>query len=280
MNSSTYTLAEKSKVRTFKQRVKQFHKKSGRHDLPWRVSHDPYRVLVSEIMLQQTQVPRVIPKYREFLERFPTLTSLADAPLQDVLRIWSGLGYNRRARMLQQAAQYVQTKHSGIFPSTTDELKNLPGVGPYTAGAVAAFAFNKKVSMIETNIRTVFIHEFFPDSQGVKDSDLMPLIEACVATERNPREWYAALMDYGTHIKQTLGNSSRQSKHHTKQSAFKGSLREVRGEVVSLLVTKPRTQRQIEGLTGFSPERVAKALAGLTRDGLAVKKGVTWCVAT
>lgn len=271
---------DKVNVRTFKQKVKRFYKTHGRHDLPWRATNDPYHILVSEIMLQQTQVPRVIPKYKEFLKRFPTAKKLADAPLKDVLHLWSGLGYNRRARMLQQAAQQIERVHKGVFPKRVDELTSLPGVGPYTAGAVAAFAFNTKVSMIETNIRTVFIHEFFPSTDDVSDSEIMEYVDACIAREPNPREWYAALMDYGTHIKQTIGNANRKSKHYATQSAFQGSLRQVRGKIIKVLIEGEKTTSQLQNTTNDSHERVVQALTGLQKDGMVTQRNSRWRLAT
>ena len=225
---------EKHSAKRFQKRILDFHKKHGRHELPWRQTTDPYLILVSELMLQQTQVERVIPKYNTFITIFPNVESLADAPLGDVLRLWSGLGYNKRARFLHQAARDVQNIFNGNFPQTFEDLKKLSGVGPYTAGALMTFAFNLPTPMIETNIRSVYIHEFFKSFDEVTDAELWPYIESTLYRE-NPREWYAALMDYGAHIKKTTKNPSRKSRHHTKQTPFKGSLREVRGKILPSL---------------------------------------------
>jgi A/G-specific adenine glycosylase len=185
-------------------------------------------------MLQQTQVDRVIPKYNEFLRLFPTVKDLSQASLSDVLRIWSGLGYNRRARFLHNAAQEIQKVYNGVMPHTFTELQSLSGIGPYTASAVMVFAFNEPIPMIETNIRSVYIHEFFSRHDEVEDKEIMPYIEKTVDV-KNPCIWYAALMDYGTYLKKVTKNPSRKSKHHVIQKAFKGSLREARGKILPLL---------------------------------------------
>jgi A/G-specific adenine glycosylase len=214
--------------------VQQFYTEHGRHTLPWRKTHNPYRILVSEIMLQQTQVERVIPKYQNFLKLFPTVEVLAAASLGQVLVAWQGLGYNRRAKMLHACAQVVVNDLGGIWPKTHSGLLALPGVGPYTASAVLAFAFNVPTPLIETNVRTVYIHHFFPNETNVLDSALLPIIERTLDKE-NPRIWYASLMDYGSYLKATVGNKSRASKHHVKQSTFAGSNRQIRGAIIRLL---------------------------------------------
>jgi A/G-specific adenine glycosylase len=199
--------------------------------MPWRETDDPYRILVSEIMLQQTQVERVKFKYVEFLEVFPTVFELAAAPLSDVLQVWQGLGYNRRAIFLKRCAEEIVTCYGGDFPRSVAELQSLPGIGPYTARAVAAFAFGIAEPLIETNIRTVYIHFFFHGGAAVNDREIMPLIEATLDQE-NPREWYYALMDYGGMLKQTLPNPGRRSRHHTQQSRFEGSKRQQRSRIL------------------------------------------------
>lgn len=213
----------------------QYYKMHGRHDLPWRMPEadgkfDPYKILVSEIMLQQTQVQRVIPKYREFLVRFPTFTVLADASLGDVLRIWNGLGYSRRAKFLWQTARQVVSNHYGKLPQTHTELVKLPGIGTNTSGAVLAYAFNQPTIFIETNIRTVFIHHFFSNQQNITDKQIAGLVAQTMPID--PRAWYWALMDYGSHLKRTGSNLNVLSRHYTKQSCFEGSRRQLRGRVL------------------------------------------------
>ncbi len=264
-------------VRAFRHRVWRFYREHGRHTLPWRKTTHPYRVLVSEVMLQQTQVDRVIPKYRAFIRAFPTVAALARAPLADVLRLWSGLGYNRRARMLHRAAQVVCRDYAGRIPKDYEGLLQLPGVGSYTAAAVCVFAYNAPMTMIETNIRSVFLHEFFAKASAIADHDIAPLI-AQTLPQRRAREWYAALMDYGTYIKKHTPNPSRRSAHHTRQRPFRGSRREVRGAVVRALLQASQTARQLVRDTGFPAERVTDALAGLEKDGLVYRSGTRWAL--
>jgi len=253
----------------FQQIVMDYYRAKGRHDLPWRQpladgSFDPYSILVSEIMLQQTQVARVLPKFTTFTMQFPSIAALAAAPLGEVLKAWSGLGYNRRAKFLWQAAQQVMATHHGRLPDTLSELVCLPGVGTNTAGAVLAYAFNKPVVFIETNIRTVFIHHFFANEPAVPDRAISDIVAATVPDD--PREWYWALMDYGTHLKQIVGNVSQRSKHYTKQSTFVGSKRQIRGRVLQLLAEGSRKTTELAG--EIQDDRLDLVLADLVREGL------------
>jgi len=220
-------------IKAFQHKIKNFYKKN-RRDLPWRRSISSYRTVVSEIMLQQTQVPRVMTKFPEFIKAFPNFKQLAQAPLRDVLKVWQGMGYNRRAKYLKEIAQIMTKKYNGKLPNTFEELQTLPGIGPNTAASITAFAYNKPVIFIETNIRSVYIHEFFPNKNDVHDKDLMSLIEQTLDT-KHPRDWYSALMDYGTKLKLENKNPSRKSKHYTKQSKFEGSDRQIRGQILKLL---------------------------------------------
>lgn len=220
--------------RQFITTVQAFYKTSGRHDLPWRNTTDPYKIAVSELMLQQTQVSRVIEKYQRFLQTFPTVQDLAAAPLSQVLQLWVGLGYNRRAKFLHQMAQVVVSDYGGIFPKDIATLKMLPGVGAYTASAIAAFAYDIPSVCIETNIRTVYIHHFFTDQKDVSDAQLLPLIEKTLPTS-GVRQWYWALMDYGSYLKTQGIKTHRVSAGYKKQAAFKGSLRQVRGAIIRTL---------------------------------------------
>ncbi|MEK9131303.1 MAG: A/G-specific adenine glycosylase [Patescibacteria group bacterium] len=230
-----------TQIKPFQKTVWEYYRKHKR-SFPWRETTDPYKIMVSEIMLQQTQAERVVPKFNAFIKRFPTVKSLAQAPLSEVLTLWQGLGYNRRALFLKRAAEEVVSKHSGKIPATLEALDALPGIGPYTAGAILAFAFNKPTVFIETNIRTVFIHHFFKKARGkIADEKLLPLITTSLDRKR-PRDYYSALMDYGSHLKMTLPNPSRKSTTHTKQSTFKGSHRELRGQILKhILVYKKVT---------------------------------------
>jgi len=246
---------------------------SGRKELPWRIPEpdghfDPYKVMVSELMLQQTQVARVIPKYHEFLGKFPTIHSLARAELGDVLRVWQGLGYNRRAKYLWQTTQIVDNlKH---FPATAEELVKLPGIGVNTAGAIAAYAYNSPITFIETNIRTVYIHHFFVDQMEVSDKEILLLL-AQTLDQEHPREFYWALMDYGTYLKNTVGNLNKASKHYAKQSRFAGSRRQVRGQIIRALGGSTQTLGELQEI--IPDERLSAVLGELINEGMVQQKG-------
>ncbi len=204
-------------------------------DLPWRNIEDPYAVLVSEVMLQQTQVVRVKRFWSRFLTHFPTIDALAAADTAVVLEQWQGLGYNRRALMLKRAAEECALCYEGKLPCTTEELEKLPGIGPATAAGVVAFAFNRPATYLETNVRSVFIHELFPHEIQVKDSQLIPLVcQTC--PQQDSRSWYYALLDYGAYLKATSSNPSRRSAHHSRQSAFEGSRRQKRAELLRIVL--------------------------------------------
>ncbi|TLM70546.1 MAG: A/G-specific adenine glycosylase, partial [Actinobacteria bacterium] len=204
-------------VAVFRERVYERWRAEGRHDLPWRRTADPYAVLVSEVMLQQTQVARVLPKYEGWLAEFPTADALAAAPLEAVLRAWSGLGYHRRAVALKRAAETVTREHAGVVPRDEAALRALPGVGPATAAGVLAFAFDEPALYLETNVRAALIHDFFPGRDDVRDAELIPVLAAVLDRDR-PRDWYHALLDYGYAIKREVPNPSRRSAHHSRQS--------------------------------------------------------------
>ncbi|MDO8742664.1 MAG: A/G-specific adenine glycosylase [bacterium] len=263
----------------FRRVVWAHYKKSGRHDLPWRTNNDPYRILVSEVMLQQTQVDRVIPFYERFLKEFPTAADLARTPLSKVLKNWQGLGYNRRAKMLQQAAKDIVGRFENRFPQSVEEIESLSGVGPYTARAVAAFAFNQDVPVIETNVRTVIIHYFFPKKKKVSDTEIEKILIQALPKKRS-REWYSALMDYGSYLKRSGISHNARTKQYTKQSKFSGSLREVRGAILRLLADGSATKKRIEGLFRVSRRtQILEALAALLVEGLVRVKGSTYSLA-
>lgn len=204
-------------------------------DLPWRSIDDPYAVLVSEVMLQQTQVSRVEKYWDRFLKLFPTLDALASAETSLVLESWQGLGYNRRALMLKRCAEICSCELGGKLPATYEELLRLPGIGKATAGGVCAFAYRKPAVYLETNVRTVFIHELFADREVVSDKEIEPLVERTCSLD-DPRGWYYALLDYGAHLKSTTVNPSRRSRHHVVQSKFEGSRRQKRAELVRFMI--------------------------------------------
>ena len=223
-------------IQDFQQMVLSYYKEHGR-DLAWRHTSDPYQILVSEIMLQQTQVERVAVKFPEFIRAFPDFAALASASLEDILSVWQGMGYNRRAISLQKCAQRVMREFHGRFPADIDTLATFPGIGRATASSIGAFAFSMPVVFIETNIRRVFIHFFFPHSLTVSDAEILPLVEQTLY-HPDPRTWYWALMDLGSALKKTVINPNRRSAHYTKQSPFEGSDRKIRGIILKILLTE------------------------------------------
>ena len=200
----------------------------------WRNHQDPYVIFLSEIMLQQTQTSRIEHRLPTFLTEFPTLESLAKAPLQKVLQQWVGLGYNRRAINLHKAAQTLYSIHDSNIPEDSSVLLQLPGIGPYTAGSIPTFAYNLPRVFVETNIRRVYIHHFTdPTQEIVDDNYILNLVELTLDRE-NPREWYYGLMDYGAELKTLIPNPNRRSKLYAKQSTFEGSNRQIRGAVLKI----------------------------------------------
>jgi A/G-specific adenine glycosylase len=257
-------------VRSFRKVVCGYYTKFGR-DLPWRKTLAPYRVLVSELMLQQTQVDRVIGKFEEFVKAFPDLMSLHAASLAQVLAVWRGLGYNRRALALKKIASIVVEQHAGRLPDTVEKLVTLPGIGPATASSICAFAYDKPVVFIETNIRTVFIHHFFKGRPAVDDSEIVPLVERTL-DKTSPRIWYSALMDYGTMLKKKFPNPSRKSSNYVKQSPFQGSRRQLRGKVLGILLDSPQCTEMTlrKKLAGGTKGVIREILEELVREGLIV----------
>lgn len=264
-------------ISQFQKKVYTYYETYGR-DLPWRKADDPYAVLVSEVMLQQTQVDRVIPKYTAFLGEFPSFEHLAQASKAEVLSIWSGLGYNRRGLNLQKAAAQVMLLHGGRLPSDHRLLDDLPGIGPATASSIQAFAFNLPSVFIETNIRSVFIYEFFSKRAKVSDAELLPLVARYLDTQ-NPKKWYNALMDYGTMLKKTIGNPSRKSLSHNKQSPFAGSNRQLRGAILKLLLSGGVSESDLlSKLTEFDGDRVRLVLETLMKEAMIEKVGATYMI--
>ena len=248
----------------FRKIVWAHYKKHGRHELPWRKTHDPYRILVSEVMLQQTQVERVIPFYKKFIKQFPTAKKLAVASLPEVLKNWQGLGYNRRAKMLHQAAKEIASHKV----TTVSELESLPGVGPYTARAVAAFAYNQDVVFVETNIRTAIIHHFFPTKKKISDKEIEKILTQTFPTGK-AREWYSALMDYGAHLKRSGVSHNARGKKYVKQSKFSGSLREARGAILREYTRGITSRARLVNVLGSSRRaQMQTALKALITEGL------------
>lgn len=224
---------------------------------------------------------------------FPTIQSLAEAPTVNVLSVWQGLGYNRRALFLHRAAKIIMSEYGGSVPNSVEALDALPGIGYATACAIQAFAFNGPVVFIETNIRRVFIHFFFSEKEGIHpthkklmcgihDREILPLVSDAL-DKKNPREWYWALMDYGAMLALSLPkslNPNRSSAHYAKQSKFKGSDRQIRGQILKMLVTSDKKNvtwkiQQISKSFNNDKVRIEKVLSTLERDGfLEIKGGV------
>jgi len=235
---------------------------------PWRQTHDPYRICVSEVMLQQTQAPRVAPRYVSFTRLFPSWPALAGASTHELLAAWSGLGYNRRALALRELAREV-LRRGGTLPSGQDELEELPGIGPATAAAIRAFAFEQQSVYLDTNVRGVYIHEFFPRRRKVRDDALVPLVEQTFVRGR-AREWYYALLDYGAWLKsqRRSANPTRRSAHYHRAPTFVGSSRQLRGQIVrAMLVGGTMTSAQVAAALGVEERRVRASLESLKREG-------------
>lgn len=247
--------------------------------LPWRRTRDPYKILVSELMLQQTQVERVAVKYELFLNDFPSFSALARAPLKNVLAVWHGLGYNKRAVALKRIAQTVNAELAGKLPSDYSALVDLPGVGPATACAIQTFAFDKPTVFIETNIRTVFIHTFYSDKRGVEDDEIYPLVE-CTLDRSNPRTWCYALMDYGVMLKKQFKNPSRNSAQYKTQAPFEGSNRQLRGKIVSLIVAHPGiTETDLTRRLHVDPQLISRNLQKLEAEGFFKREQTKFVIA-
>jgi A/G-specific adenine glycosylase len=275
MSTSTST----AKLEEFTRAIWENYRASGRK-LPWRETSNPYEILVSEVMLQQTQVSRVLEKYREWLVAFPTVQSLAAASLKDVLSAWSGLGYNRRGKWLKECAEIIVRDFDGQVPRDPEALDALPGIGPYTARAVSTFAFGLPQVFIETNIRRVYIHFFFNEREAsgpVADAELLPLIEKTLDRDR-PRDWYYALMDYGADLPKYVKNPNRKSASYALQSPLKGSRREARGAILRALKSSAKTMAALERESGIEPARLSAAAADLCAEGFIEYRAGRWRV--
>lgn len=308
-------------IKKFQTVILDWYRKN-RRDLPWRRTQDPYKILVSEIMLQQTQVTRVIPKYEEFLRSFPTLESLAKAPDKKLMAVWSGLGYWRRAKYLKETARLlvkrvraadlrrrVGPRHvtrGGVkrdekpqlerfFTREPRELEKLPGIGPYTARALACFAFGSKEAFLDTNIRRVYLHFFFPSTlrqpadrsgqvpQRISDKEILPIAQKAIdklPKSTSAREWHYALFDYGAIVLKDKSVNKR-SRHYHKQSKFEGSFRSFRTKAVRFILANPQNKVSRRALHAFlqkelknsvyTPEEI---LASILKDNL-IKKSKT-----
>jgi len=241
---------------------------------PWRETSDPYRILLSELMLQQTQTERVLPKYHLFLEAYPDFHALAEASASDILMLWKGLGYNRRALALLKIAREAVDRWDGGLPDDENQLRSLYMVGPATAAAVLSFAYQKPALYLETNIRRVLLYCFFSNAANVKDGDLYAALDR-VLDRTDPKNWYYALMDYGVFLKKMIENPNRRSAHYAKQPAFRNSDREIRGKLLSLFIEKGASSfEEIQRYLDFPEERLKICLDALIKEGfLSVQEG-------
>ncbi|NYT06248.1 MAG: A/G-specific adenine glycosylase [Methanomicrobiales archaeon] len=256
-------------IALFRDIILDYYRSSGRR-LPWRETRDPFAITVSEMMLQQTQVDRVIPKYRAFLAAFPDWHTLAAAPVRDVLAAWQGLGYNRRALALHRTAQRVVGEFGGVLPADPKILATFPGIGPATASAICAYAFNLPVVYIETNIRRIFIHFFFAGKEQVSDSEVLACVGRALYRE-DPREWYNALMDYGTVLARRVANPNRKSAGYAVQGRFEGSDRQIRGRILRILLERGGSiVADLVAAAGGDEARVRALLAELEKEGFVI----------
>lgn len=285
-------------IRIFQKTIWDYYREHGRR-FPWRERNDPYRVLVSEVMLQQTQADRVVPFFRKFVRMFPTVKALARAPLQKALLGWSGLGYNRRVLYLKRAAETIVRDHGGRVPRDLGKLDALPGIGRDTASAILAFAWNEPAVFVETNIRTVYLHFFFENKKKVRDEEILKLVEQTLpntprriakhpmlgdfkhrvlkgrnAARGSVREWYDAMMDYGAMLKRTVGNPNVRSAQYTKQKKFAGSRRELRGEIIRHLTDRGSASlAEIRRVVRLANRELSAVLHDLIREGFLKKEG-------
>jgi A/G-specific adenine glycosylase len=260
----------KSGDNEFLKDLSAYYTSEGRHSLLWRKKITPYRILVSEVMLQQTQVSRVLPKFKEWMIQFPTLSSLKQASLKDILVLWQGLGYQRRAKALLTIAKEVK-----VLPITFEALLALPGIGPYTASAICAFAHNTFTHpVLETNIRTVLIEYFHQGENEIHDSRLYDDLNRLVTNKKvksmGARHFYYALMDFGAHLKSKKISHNKKSIHHITQTAYKGSSRELRAKVL-FAITK--------NLPLPNDERLELVLMSLTKEKFIVKNATSYSLA-
>ena len=274
MDNPNFLLSNQRDVAEFRDIIYRAYEREGR-TFPWRENTDAWGILVSEFMLQQTQTARVVSYWNRWLEKWPSPASLSRVSLEEVLAEWSGLGYNRRARYLLECARIIVRDCAGKVPATPEDLAKLPGIGHYTAGAIACFAYDYPSVFIETNIRAVTLHFFFHGQKGITDKELLPILEA--ALDRNkPRKWYWALMDYGAALKKITANPNRRSAHYSRQSGFKGSLRQIRGSIVRALVSQgPASPKELLARLDVPAREddFYKALESLGKESMVAEEG-------
>lgn len=253
-------------LRYFSDRIWRYYEKNGR-DFPWRNTVDPYRIILSELMLQQTQTERVLPKYLQFLDQWPDFCSMATSTLSDVLLAWRGLGYNRRALAIRTIAQKSET-FGWNLPANYEQLLQFPMIGPASAAAIMAFSYGQNSIYLETNIRRVLIHQFHPLQEQVTDRELREDLQALLVFQSDPKQWYYALMDYGVYLKGQLVNPNRRSAHYQKQAAFANSNRQIRGLLLVVFTEQGKLPlAELYDRVPFPQERVRECLEALVREG-------------
>ena len=263
----------------FSSHIHDFYDSWGR-SFAWRETTDPYRILLSEVMLQQTQTARVEPKYELFLSLWPGFEALAKAPLEELLFHWKGLGYNRRALNLRKSAQMTEM-WGWTIPADEKTIRSLPGVGKATAAAVMAFCYQKQSIYLETNIRRVLLYSFYPDQDAVKDAELEVLLFRLAEKQADMKRWYYALMDYGVLLKYLVPNANQRSAHYSRQSRFENSNRQIRGQLIHLLCdTGEKSEEQICSLLShFSEERILNSLEQLKKEGFVAEESKIYKIA-
>ena len=255
-------------------------------DLPWRNTRDAYAIWISEAMLQQTQVTRVLSRWERFLRHFPTVDALASASSADVVEEWQGLGYNRRALALKRAADICSAEYAGRMPEGVDKLVKLPGIGDATAAGITAFSRDVPCLYLETNVRAVFIHCFFRDAERVTDKELRPLVERACPAE-GVRSWYYALLDVGARLKKDHKNPTRRAAAYTRQSKFEGSRRQKRAWLVREVMAAPglssaellhrlNVEERKSGRDGVEGDEFESIMADLAREGFFHREGDGW----
>ena len=258
---------------SFQRKVLGYYRQHGR-SLPWRATTDPYKILISEIMLQQTQVDRVLPYYTKWISRWPTITDLAQTSRKEVLHAWLGLGYNNRAARLHAAAKSIAERNQGNVLKALEEEK-LPGIGPYTKNAVRIFTTNADLVTVDTNIRRILMHEFKLPPFAT-DKELEALAFQCLPRGRS-REWHNALMDYGATV---LTSRKTGIKPKTSQSAFEGSDRQLRAQLLQTLLSSSglRTLKELAAQHSCPSSRLANILDTMVRDGLLEKRKRSYAI--
>lgn len=261
---------DQSTISSFQQKILQYYQKNKR-DLPWRHTTDPYSILLSELMLQQTQVSRVIEYYTKWLHTWPTIQHLSKANRKDVLQAWIGLGYNTRGINLHKASQIIVEHYNGDVIAAMDDYKKIPGVGKYTSQAVKIFSTNADIITVDTNIRRIFIHEFnLP--QDISDSKLWSIAQYCLPKGKS-RQWHNALMDYGATY---LTSKKTGISPKTTQSTFEGSDRQIRAQILRDLLTKPLTLQDLTNQYNHSSDRLLKILEKMKKQEIIKQENKTY----